>query len=69
MLETSLERVKLLKSGISGEKLEELYIIRNNFKIVRFPMNCKLVEIQNNQNCKTEPGKFEITERSFPRCD
>jgi hypothetical protein len=34
MLETSQERVKLLKAGISGKKIEELYISLNNFKIV-----------------------------------
>jgi len=34
MLETSIERVKLLKAGISGKKIEELYIKCNNFTIV-----------------------------------
>jgi len=34
MLETPQERVELLKAGISGKKIEELYIICNNFKIL-----------------------------------
>jgi hypothetical protein len=45
MLETPLERVKLLKAGISGKKIEELYIAHNNFKIVRRPVICERVEI------------------------
>ena len=35
MLETAEERVKLLKAGLTGEEIEELYIENNNFKIVR----------------------------------
>ncbi len=35
MLETSEERVKLLKAGIFGKIIEELYISGNNIKIVR----------------------------------
>lgn len=35
MLETSEERIKLLKEGIPGKKIEELYITGNNFKILR----------------------------------
>ncbi len=31
-LETSRERVELLKAGITGKKIEELYIKCNNFK-------------------------------------
>ncbi len=37
MLETPQERVKLLKAGIDGKTIEKLYIIYNNFKIVRCP--------------------------------
>ncbi len=36
MLETPGERVKLLKSGMDGKTIEELYIKHNNIKIVRF---------------------------------
>jgi hypothetical protein len=45
MLETPLERVKLLKAGISGKKIEELYIAYNNFKVVHSPVICERVEI------------------------
>lgn len=38
MLETRQERVKLLKEGITGKAIEELYISYNNFKIVRTPV-------------------------------
>ncbi|SNQ59292.1 hypothetical protein [Candidatus Methanoperedens nitratireducens] len=38
MLETSEERVKLLKAGISGMNIEKLYIIYNNFKIIGSPL-------------------------------
>ncbi len=34
MLETSEERVKLLKAGISSKDIEKIYIIYNEFKIV-----------------------------------
>jgi hypothetical protein len=45
MLETSVERVKLLKAGISGKKIEELYIEYNYFKISKCPVICEQVEI------------------------
>lgn len=35
MLETSEERVELLKAGIPGKKIEELYISGNNIKILK----------------------------------
>jgi len=35
MLETIEERVKLLKVGLTGKEIEELYIANNNFKIIR----------------------------------
>ena len=34
MLETPKERIKLLKAGITGNQIEELYILYNNFKVV-----------------------------------
>jgi len=34
MLETSEERVKLLKSGIDGKVIEKLYLIYHNVRIV-----------------------------------
>jgi hypothetical protein len=38
MLETPNERAELLKKGIAGKKIEELYIINNKFKIIGFPL-------------------------------
>ncbi len=38
MLETSNERVELLKAGISGKTIEKLYLVCNNFKIVGSPV-------------------------------
>ncbi len=38
MLETSQERVRLLKAGIDSKTIEKLYIIYNNFKIIRVPI-------------------------------
>jgi hypothetical protein len=34
MLETAQERILLLKAGITGKQIEELYILYNNFKVV-----------------------------------
>lgn len=34
MLETSEERIKLLKAGYTGRMIEQLYIKYNNFKII-----------------------------------
>jgi hypothetical protein len=45
MLETPRERVELLRAGISGKKIEELYIKLNNFKIVHKPIFFEMVEI------------------------
>jgi hypothetical protein len=45
MLETSQERVRLLKAGIDGKTIEKLYIIFNNFKVVPTPLLFELVEI------------------------
>lgn len=35
VLETSAERVKLLKGGIDGKTIEKVYIAYNNFRIVK----------------------------------
>ncbi len=45
MLETPQERVKMLKVGINAKTIEKLYIIYNNFKIVRIPILIDVVEI------------------------
>ncbi len=50
MLETSEERIKLLKAGISGKTIEKLYLMRNNLKIVSSPVLFELVEIHSKEN-------------------
>ena len=46
MLETSEERVKLLKAGISARRIEQLYIINNDIKILSIPVLFEAVEVQ-----------------------
>ncbi len=45
MLETPKERVELLKAGVSGKTIEELYVKYNNLKLVSTPVLFELVEI------------------------
>ncbi len=45
MLETPKERVQLLKAGIPGKTIEQLYVVYNNFKVVQTPVCFELVEI------------------------
>ncbi len=53
MLETPEERVKLLKAGITGKTIEKLYVIYNNFKVVRNPALFELIEIDLLRNNKS----------------
>jgi hypothetical protein len=50
MLETSEERVVLLKAGISGKEIEQLYIIYNNLKIVVKPVLFETAHNEENNN-------------------
>ena len=52
MLETSRERAQLLKKGIAGKKIEELYISQNNFRLVGFPV---IIELMGSVNHKKTP--------------
>ncbi len=55
MLETSEERIELLKAGFTGKMIEKLYIKHNSFKIIDIPPIIKLVELdilQNRKICK-----------------
>ena len=63
MFETPEERVKLLKAGIDGKTIEELYILNNNFKIVRFPMLFENGEIDIESNGLT----YEIDENHITK--
>ncbi len=61
MLETPHERVELLKAGISGKKIEELYISLNNFKVVHNPMLWEKVEINPQRIiCNSTPINQEV---------
>ncbi len=55
MLETSQERVGLLKAGMSIKKMEELYLISNSFRIVRIPVLFEAVEVIEGEK---RPGFF-----------
>jgi hypothetical protein len=50
MLETSKERVKLLKMGIEGKTIEKLYVKHNGFKIIDRPI--LLESIEDRISCK-----------------
>ena len=57
MLETSKERIKLLKAGFTGKTIEELYIEYNDFRFERNPVNVELVELDFSQKNKSDvPG-------------
>jgi hypothetical protein len=53
MLETSEERIKLLKTGFMQKQIEEMYIKGNNLKIVYQPILVDIVEIESEQNMNT----------------
>ena len=46
MLETPYERIKLLKEGLTGKRIEELYISHNKIKILHIPVLYTQVEIK-----------------------
>jgi hypothetical protein len=50
MLETSHERVKLLKAGFNSKTIEKMYIEGNNIKLVKTPIIIDLVEFDISQN-------------------
>lgn len=50
MLETSEERVRLLKAGMTGKDIERLYIIHNNIKIIGRPLLFNPVSADVNEN-------------------
>ncbi len=50
MLETSQERIKLLKAGFTGKTIERLYIELNNIKVIRSPLLIGSVEFDIPQN-------------------
>jgi hypothetical protein len=62
MLEKPEERVRLLKTGLTGKQIERIYIESNNFKIAHAPAVLKLVEIDMTEKKKT-CASHEITVR------
>jgi len=46
MLETSQERVKSLKAGMSTRTMEQLYLITNNIKVIGIPLLFEAVEVR-----------------------
>jgi hypothetical protein len=62
MLETSEERIKILKKGFSQKQIEEMYIQSNDLKIVSIPILVDLVEMDsgyNNNTCETVIGSAQ----------
>ncbi|MCX9085192.1 MAG: hypothetical protein OIN87_10395 [Candidatus Methanoperedens sp.] len=53
MLETSNERIKMLKAGFTGKQIERMYLEENNFKIEKCPLLFEIVVIGSKQNRKT----------------
>lgn len=54
MLETSRERVELLKAGFKGKEIETLYLLYNGFTIINSPPFFKPADI-NNENKNNTP--------------
>ena len=50
MLDTSEERVRMLKTGLVEKQIEEMYIEKNDIKIVNPPIIIDLVEISEKHN-------------------
>jgi hypothetical protein len=67
MLETSQERVKLLKAGITGKTIERLYIVENNFKIVRRPIFLDLIKIVTKESKNTVINQESAAELGLSR--
>ncbi|MCL7413689.1 MAG: hypothetical protein M8353_08755 [ANME-2 cluster archaeon] len=63
MLETSRERIKLIKAGYSQKEIEEIYLEKNNFIISLHPFLFEIVELnlENNQNLMEDPSNVGIT--------
>ena len=62
MLETAQERILLLKSGMTGKQIEELYIKCNNFQIVGNTVFSKKVDIniQGRSHCTNISKDAEV---------
>ena len=65
MLETPEERVRLLKAGIAGKTIEELYVTCNNFKIAGNVMFPEIVEVDIKENKNTATNQAVTIESSL----
>jgi len=57
VLETSEERIKLLKTGFTQKQIEQMYIEGNDFEIVTLPLMVDMLEIEAGQKkntCETQ---------------
>ena len=57
MLETSEERVRLLKAGLTDKAIEQLYIVHNNIKIIDKPLLFNLVSADAEENGSSPPDR------------
>lgn len=53
MLETSKDRIKILKTGLTQKQIEAMYIESNELRIVSLPLMFDIVEVEERQNKKT----------------
>jgi len=60
LLETPEERVKLIKTGFTSKRIEELYIKRNNFIIVNVPILYENVKFDTLQDEKPIDAKTNL---------
>ena len=67
MLETSEERVKLLRTGFTQKQIEELYIEGNDLRMANPPILIEMVEINEGQN-KKNCVKCEVAEYAQSLC-
>lgn len=58
MLETSQERVRLLREGIDGKTIEKLYLIYNDFRIIHVPPLFNVIEITSSRYSAEEYKPF-----------
>jgi len=53
MLETSKERIKMLRTGFTQKQIEQMYIEGHDFKIVFVPILVDIIEIEAGKNKNT----------------
>ncbi|MCX9010418.1 MAG: hypothetical protein OIN66_04765 [Candidatus Methanoperedens sp.] len=66
MLETSEERIRLLKAGITGKDIEKLYVIYNNFKIIGAPLLFNLIRAETDESGSSVD--YGVPEKFYKGC-